>query len=108
MRHLYRTKKHRVGAVPAVLAFLLVLAAFFALLRGTGGSASEHGREQLAAAVRRAAATCYAVEGRYPPSLSYLCEHYGVHIDEGNYTVRYEVFASNLMPDITVLPKGVG
>lgn len=46
---------------------------------------------------------CYAAEGVYPPDLEYLKEHYGLQVDENQYTVRYDVFAENLMPDITVL-----
>ena len=46
---------------------------------------------------------CYAAEGVYPPNAAYLEEHYGVQIDHTLYTVKYEVIASNLMPDITVL-----
>ena len=49
--------------------------------------------------------TCYASEGVYPPDLEYLKDHYGVQIDEERYTVFYERFAQNLMPDITVLEK---
>ena len=30
-------------------------------------------------------------------------EHYDLQYDKTAYTVRYELFASNLMPDITVL-----
>ena len=46
---------------------------------------------------------CYAAEGVYPPTLEYMEEHYGIQIDRQRYTVHYEVFASNIMPDITVL-----
>ena len=66
------------------------------------GSTAE-GRGRLEDAVRRAAVTCYASEGLYPPTLAYLEEHYGVQVDESRYTVFYEVFAENLMPDITVV-----
>ena len=45
-----------------------------------------------------------SIEGRYPPSVQYLQEHYGVQIDEDRYYVFYDGFASNLMPDITVIP----
>lgn len=48
---------------------------------------------------------CYAAEGIYPPNLDYLREHYGIQIDETRYMVVYDVFASNLMPDITVLEQ---
>ena len=46
---------------------------------------------------------CYAEQGVYPPDLDYLTEHYGVQIDDARFTVRYDAFAENLMPDITVL-----
>ena len=59
----------------------------------------------LAAAIRRSAVHCYATEGAYPASLSYLKEHYGIRYDEKKYLVDYEVFASNLMPEITVIAR---
>lgn len=61
------------------------------------------GRLQLERTLRRTAAACYAAEGFYPPSLSYMQTHYGLRYNEDEYIVHYELFASNLMPDITVL-----
>jgi len=61
------------------------------------------GKEQLEEVLRKASAACYASEGCYPPDLNYLKENYGIQINEEKYTVIYEVIASNLMPDITVL-----
>ena len=52
-----------------------------------------------------AAVQCYAVEGIYPPDLGYMREHYGLQVDEERYLVDYRCFASNLTPDITVLPR---
>ena len=60
---------------------------------------------QLEEALRRTAVSCYAAEGVYPPTLEYMEEHYGIQIDRTRYTVHYEVFATNIMPDITVLDK---
>ena len=60
------------------------------------------GKKQLEDTLRRTAAACYAAEGVYPPSVEYMTEHYGIKIDD-RYTVMYDVIASNLMPDITVL-----
>lgn len=65
----------------------------------------EEGRQQLETALRRAAVACYAAEGVYPPTIEYLQNHYGVQIEEEKYIVFYDVFANNLMPDITVLEK---
>lgn len=64
---------------------------------------SRQGAAQLADAVRKAAVACYAAEGIYPPTVQYLTDHYGIQIDREKYHVFYEVFAENLMPDITVL-----
>ena len=64
---------------------------------------SEKSLEQLEEALRRGCVACYATEGVYPPTLEYLKERYGVQVDENRYTVFYDVFADNLMPDITVL-----
>ncbi len=81
----------------------LVLLWFFAALSDLNAGQDKQGREQLETALRRSTVACYAAEGIYPPSIDYLKEHYGVQIDEERYTVIYEIFASNLMPDITVL-----
>lgn len=55
--------------------------------------------------ILRGVVSCYALEGFYPPDYNYLKEHYGIRIDEEKYTVFYSAFASNLMPDITVVEK---
>ena len=93
-----RRKKLRIG--PVLLMFTSALSNL------DDGRRSE-GRRQLEDAVRRSAVACYAAEGIYPPDLEYLEEHYGVQVDRERYTVVYEVFASNLMPDVTVLENEV-
>lgn len=85
-----------------LLAVFAVWSLLFAVGHVAGGH-SEEGRRQLEDTLRRAAVSCYATEGIYPPTLSYLEEHYGVQIDTSAYTVYYDAFAGNLMPDITVL-----
>ena len=87
--------------IPLAIAAVLMFTTAVANLQE--GQQSE-GKQQLEDAVRRSAVACYAAEGIYPPNLEYLEEHYGVQIDEERYTVYYEVFAENLMPEITVLP----
>lgn len=63
------------------------------------------GKRLLEDALRRTAVACYAAEGFYPPDVDYMKRHYALQYDEDRYVVRYEVFASNLMPDITVLER---
>ena len=96
-------RKYGLGPVllfPAALAVLLI---FMSALSNLRDGRDSEGRQQLEDAVRRSAVACYAAEGIYPPDLEYLEEHYGVQVDRQRYTVVYEIFASNLMPDVTVL-----
>ena len=98
-------KKRRihVGAILLIPAVLMILAMFMSGLSNLENGHRSEGREQLEDAVRRAAVACYAAEGIYPPDVEYLEEHYGIQVDRDRYTVVYDAFASNLMPDVTVL-----
>ena len=93
-------------SVLAAVVVLAVLLWFFTAMGNLNRDSGDEGRQQLETALRRSAVACYAAEGVYPPTLEYLTEHYGVQIED-EYIVFYEIFASNLMPDITVLEKGV-
>ena len=55
--------------------------------------------------IKKAVVNCYAIEGRYPATLDYVEEYYGLQINRERYDVFYEVFADNIMPEITVLSK---
>jgi len=72
-------------------------------LRQTAASSKSEGLRILEDSVRRAVVTCFAIEGKYPASVQYIEEHYGVHIDHTKYIVDYVIFASNIMPDIAVI-----
>ncbi len=90
-----------------LISLLLVGGLLYLFLAGTRGIASRTEAEQLNVldqAIRRATIQCYAIEGRYPPSVEYLEEHYGLSIDREKYHVFYDGWASNIMPDITVFP----
>lgn len=98
-----KKKSLRALLVPVILGIAAGL--FFVALRQLDDGRAEAGRRQLEDALRRSAVTCYAAEGAYPPTLDYLLQHYGLQVDESRYIVFYEVFAENLMPEITVLLK---
>ena len=100
--------RNRISAIFQWLAALLAalcLIFFVTSLASVDRQQGEEGRQQLETALRRAAVACYAAEGVYPPTVEYLQQHYGVQIEEERYIVFYEIFANNLMPDITVLEK---
>ena len=100
--------RNRISAIFRWLAATLAalcLIFFVTSLASVDRQQGEEGRQQLETALRRAAVACYAAEGVYPPTVEYLQQHYGVQIEEERYIVFYEIFANNLMPDITVLEK---
>ena len=100
-----KRRKFPLTQLLAAAAAAGVLCWFLVAVAGVHTGNSRQGAVQLADAVRKAAVACYAAEGIYPPTLSYLQEHYGLQIDESRYAVFYEIFAENMMPEITVLER---
>lgn len=85
-----------------VLGFLIF---FIVGVNTVDDTTSSEQAKSLETAVRRSVAQCYAVEGTYPPSLEYLEEHYGLLYDTDSFYIDYTAIGSNIMPDITILPK---
>lgn len=84
----------------AVLAVLII--------QGIGRASSVSDQEELdmaRRAIRQAAVSCYAMEGAYPASYEDLKARTGLAVDEEKYAIFYEVFASNIMPEITVTER---
>ncbi len=105
MNRFEQNKPHpgrRIMTFLPVLAFLLLFGFF---LRGVG-TVSEttlaKQQESLETALSRSISQCYAVEGAYPPDLAYLEEHYGLIYDKDVFFIDYQVFGSNLLPDVVV------
>lgn len=102
----YEKKKHSIlrAAVSSVVVFAAGISALMYGLSSVSDSADTSQADSLKQAITRSAVHCYAMEGRYPESLDYLQEQYGIEWDETRYTVDYEIFGSNMMPSITVIP----
>lgn len=99
-----KEKRSLSGYLLSILLFLAVLFFFLFGVRAMESKSEEESLASLRNAIQRACVQCYAIEGRYPPSVEYLEEHYGIVIDRDRYHVFYDGWASNVMPDITVLP----
>lgn len=93
-----RDKRLPLGAACVIAAILTACGA----TQWAGDRHTAQKLERLQAQARSAAVTCYAVEGRYPRTLSYLEEAYGLRYDKARYAVYYDAFASNVPPDIDV------
>lgn len=85
--------------------FLFFLLFFFKGIQTIEHTTTSEQAKSLEQAIRRSVVQCYAVEGTYPPSLDYLKEHYGIFYDSELFFVDYTAIGSNIMPDITIIPK---
>lgn len=89
-----------------LLAVIVVLLALMSMPLGQFiGESQDRQVQIMEEAISSALLQCYALEGSYPPDLAYLQEHYGVMLNEAEYYYQYEVFASNVQPQIIVTPK---
>ena len=99
-----RSRRRRNRIIVAIIIIAIVVAAVLAYFGVTLGM-----REQAAASIRTsildAAKQCAAIEGSYPPSLTYLEDNYGLRVSQNDYVITYDVFASNIMPTVLVLPR---
>lgn len=107
-RHGYKMKKKKTifGMLRGLLLPCAVVVIFLGFTSALGNLQS--GREgedirRLREVLQKGCVACYAAEGIYPPDLQYLKERYGIQVDEDRYTVYYNCFAQNLMPEVTVL-----
>ncbi len=106
--HLFKVNSFRRYIRPT-LSLLLFVAVVAGIWFGLTSVQTRSGAQQtklLKDALRRAAVSCYAVEGRYPPTLEYIKENYGVVVNDERFIVRYIAFAENIMPTIRVLELG--
>ena len=94
--------------IPMLLGLLLFAGVAAWMVRGVREASEVSQREGLRMAeqaVRQACVSCYALEGAYPATYDDLKEQSGIAIDEVKYAVFYEIFASNIMPEITVVER---
>lgn len=101
-------KSFRQRMIAAAVAIVLTVLLLFGAVKLYGlvsRDLNEQAETALRQAVIDAAVQCYAVEGKYPESLDVLEQDYGVQINHERFIVTYDVFASNQLPDVTVLEK---
>ena len=94
--------------LPTLLGLAVIAAVAVWMVQGVREAAEVSDREGLRLAeqaVRQAAVSCYALEGTYPATYEELKASSGIAVDEEKYKVFYEIFASNIMPEITVLER---
>ena len=93
------------GNLLALLFFVAILVIFVTGLQDARISQQRESERIARESIMRAAMSCYAIEGAYPATYEYLKDNYAVIVDENKFAVHYEVFASNIMPDISVVKR---
>ncbi len=96
-----RRLKNSRGLLITLLGFALAVLVAVLLINSTGSRVTQEQADQLRSSLYRAAINGYAIEGRYP-SLDEIQERYGVVIDREHFSVHYDAFASDVLPDIDV------
>ena len=89
----------------SILFFLLVIGIFLYGIATVSSGTAEDERHILDEAIHKDIVHCYAVEGMYPPNLTYMEEHYGLTYDHDKFLVDYEPIASNIMPNVTIIER---
>ena len=106
-RRVFRAKK-TAGALKAGGFIAVVTACVILIYIGIGNlnaTQAEKQAEIAQDAIIKAAVQCYALESRFPPSLGYLVDNYGITLDEDRYVYHYRAIGSNMMPEIKIFPK---
>ena len=100
-----KTILHILGAMFIGTVAVCVICSAVISLRGIEEARAAEELRFAEEAIRRAAVTCYCIEGRFPENYAYLRDNYGLLVDEERFAVHYSVFAQNIMPDITVVKR---
>lgn len=96
------------GAPKFLLSVCVFLFIFFLFIQGISSFSTgtkKRQQESLENALMRDITYCYSVEGKYPESLDYLKEHYGLTYNEDLFFVDYRVSGSNILPDVTIIER---
>ena len=87
----------------SVFFFLIIIIAFMLGISFISSTSSKDQKQVLTDAVNKDIIHCYAIEGYYPPSLSYIEDHYGLTYDKDRYLVDYVPVGDNIMPSVTIV-----
>lgn len=107
MTNRFTTRREHLSRMPQIRIIYIIcpllLVVFLLSLSSIRNSTLEKQQESLETALARDITHCYAVEGFYPPSLSYMEEHYGLTYDKDLFFVDYQPIGANIRPDVTVI-----
>lgn len=90
----------------SIALFAVLLAVLFAGFSRVSQASQQETASLLLQKIDHAVVNCYAIEGTYPPNFEYLEQNYGIQIDNRKYYVDYQIFATNIKPEIRLVERG--
>lgn len=101
------TKQNRISALSvfSAILFVIIIVGFLLGIATLQGTKEKGGKEFLETAIEHDITHCYAVEGKYPPSIQYLEDNYGLTYNKENYLIDYTIVGANIRPTVMILEK---
>ena len=105
--NLFSSKREKISITSylPVLIMIVVLGVFVYFSNSMVDTNTAREKEILQNAIDRSVTQCYALEGVYPSSLTYLEENYGLIYNKEQFFVDYQYIGGNLRPDITIIER---
>lgn len=97
--------KHAIAYIIPILLFGAMLAWFITAVNNTDDSTKQRELAAVKTTIENGITMCYAIEGVYPENVDYLAENYGLNYDKDRYIVRYDRFADNIRPTVSVIER---
>lgn len=97
--------KNALAYIIPILLFGAMLTWFITAVNNTDDSTSRRELAAVKSTLENGITMCYAIEGVYPESVDYLTENYGLNYDKDKYIVRYDRFADNIRPTVSVIER---
>ena len=91
------------GVGISVVIFMGTLLLFLLAIGNATKQTQKEQKQSLADAVERSLLQCYVTEGCYPENFAYLEEKYGILYDKEQFRVDYQVYGTNMRPEVTIL-----
>lgn len=89
----------------SIAFFIVVICVFLFGVSFLSNSSVRDEKEILTNAINKDIVHCYAVEGFYPPTLSYIEDHYGLSYNTEKYLIDYESVGNNIMPNVMIIER---
>ncbi len=89
----------------SLLLFIAIIVLFIFAINNVANQNISNETQILTDALNKDIIHCYSIEGKYPPDIEYMEQHFGLNYDHNKYIINYEYIGSNIMPNVTVIER---